>query len=218
MLFAAPTSCEICCIYAIVQESMATKTSKSAQVKKKRTSSSQKAKSSTSVRDIKPAKKDTPKRAFTIKQLDEDAPEIEPLMEDVDFLEHEITDMESETENLDVSYEPTRKPAMRVSSVTDLDDVDSMDDVPQTASLSNLEDIPPKDIIKVKFGTFVNLVANHDMEDVVSANADKDIIMDSNLLTELASSRDQREERKIPLVFLVGIAIGVVLTYIFFST
>jgi len=62
------------------------------------------------------------------------------------------------------------------------------------------------------------LIANHDMEDVVAANVNKEIIMDSNLLTELASSRDRREERKIPLVFLVGIAIGVVLTYIFFST
>jgi hypothetical protein len=52
---------------------------------------------------------------------------------------------------------------------------------------------------------------------VVNSHAQEEIIMSTDLLTELAGSHDRREERKIPLVFLVGIAIGVVLTYIFFS-
>lgn len=160
-----------------------------------------------------------PENTFTIKQLDYGAPQIEPLVDDISELEEEMEELErGGAENLDISYEPMRKPVMRVAEVSDLDEVDSMDDVPGNARVSNLEDIPPKDIIKVRFGTFVNLVSNHDMEEVVAENAEKEIIMEANLLTELAGSRDQREEKKIPLVFLVGIAIGVVLTYIFFST
>lgn len=164
-----------------------------------------------SVRDIKSPPKEDMESAFTIKQLD-DAPAIEPLVEDIEDIdengevEEEIIE---ESENLDISYEPSRKPVMKIDSIGA--------DVRGEMSAS-LETMVPKDIIRVKFGTFVGLVANHDMEEVVAANAEKDIIMDSNLLTELASSRDEREERKIPLVFLVGIAIGVVLTYIFFST
>jgi hypothetical protein len=83
---------------------------------------------------------------------------------------------------------------------------------------STHETVVPKDIIRVKFGSFVQLVANRDMEEMIELNGDQELIMSSNLLTELASVNDRREEKKIPIVFLVGIAIGVVLTYIFFST
>ena len=204
---------------------MATKKSSSSSAKKKTTSAKKKAKSTA---DIKAKKKSTskavPVNTFTIKQLD-GIPEIEPLRDDADILEQEIADMNDDlSENLDVSYEPTRKPAMSVSAVADFEDELS----PESGDLSEeslkgrlsakLEDIDPRDLIKVRFGTFVNLVANHDMDEVVAENAEKELIMEANLLTELASSRDQREERKVPLVFLVGIAIGVVLTYIFFST
>ena len=41
--------------------------------------------------------------------------------------------------------------------------------------------------------------------------------MSSNLLTELAGSVDQKGERKTPVIFLVGLAIGVVITYILIS-
>lgn len=83
--------------------------------------------------------------------------------------------------------------------------------------LTPLEDLIPREAIKVKFSKFVNLVANHDFSDVVNTHADEEIIMSSNLLTELAGTHDKGEEKKIPIVFIVGIAIGVVLTYIFFS-
>lgn len=201
---------------------MPPKKSSSKSAKKKTTSVKKKAKSTT---DIKPKKKSTskavPTNTFTIKQLD-GVPEVEPLVDDVDVLEQEIQDMEDVmTENLDISYEPVRKPAMNVSAVADVDD-DQDEPVSERSMKENLaaklEDIAPRDLIKVRFGTFVNLVANHDMDEVVAENAEKELIMEANLLTELASSRDQREERKVPLVFLVGIAIGVVLTYIFFST
>lgn len=228
---------------------MATKKSSSKTAKKKKTSASKKVKRTTdiAVKKVKSSKpstkkkknssskidavpvtagttqsKSSPASTFTIRQLDDHVPDIEPLMDEVESLEDEIETMhDSDSEKLDISYQPLRKPAMRVSSlddVDDLNDVDSSSDFDGVSSVSDIENIPPKDIIKVRFGTFVNLVNNHDMEEVLMDNADKEIIMEANLLTELATSEDQREERRVPLVFLVGIALGVVLTYIFFST
>lgn len=105
----------------------------------------------------------------------------------------------------DIDFDAVRMPKMKVTSI-------EQDEEEQ--SVAN----EPKDIIKVKFGTFVQLVASRDVMEVIEAHKDQEIIMSSNLLTELASTSDSREEKKIPIVFLVGIAIGVVLTYIFFST
>lgn len=76
------------------------------------------------------------------------------------------------------------------------------------------EETAPRDLVKVKFAKFVQLVTSRDCADVIDANLDEDVVMSSNLLTELAGAHDEREEKKIPLVFLVGLAIGVVLTYI----
>jgi len=77
-----------------------------------------------------------------------------------------------------------------------------------------ISDVTPRDVVKVKFVKFVQLVSSRDCSDVVDANLDEDVVISSNLLTELAGAHDEREEKKIPLVFLVGLAIGVVLTYI----
>ena len=75
-------------------------------------------------------------------------------------------------------------------------------------------DVEPKDFVRVKFARFVQLVTSRDCADVVNDNPEEDVVMSSNLLTDLAGAHDEREEKKIPLVFLVGLAIGVVLTYI----
>lgn len=75
----------------------------------------------------------------------------------------------------------------------------------------------PKDYVKVSFGKFVQLVANHDFDKVIKNNENEEVILSSNLLADLASAHDQEEGKKIPLVFIIGLAIGVVLTYILLS-
>ena len=163
-----------------------------------------KSKGAAAVRDIK--KKDN-KDTFMIHQIkDDDIPTVEPLVDDENYVEDK--DLGMDDVDVDIDYEPVRPPTMKVSEVSE--DLGS--------AIPTVDETLAKDCIKVKFGSFVQLVANRDMEEAVAANYDQDIILSSNLLTELASARDQREEKKIPLVFLVGIAIGVVLTYIFFST
>jgi hypothetical protein len=160
------------------------------------------------VRDIKP--KTVPRDVFTIHQLKSArGVEVEPLIED-DFYEEEgETAVEIKRIEDEIDYQPIRPPRMNVTSLEKEED--------EIVKIPSIEASEPKDTIKVKFGKFVQLVANHDFAEVIDAHLDDEIIMSSNLLTELAGASDKKEERKIPLVFLIGIAIGVVLTYIFFS-
>ncbi len=72
----------------------------------------------------------------------------------------------------------------------------------------------PKELIKVKFEKFVQLVATKDFFSVLERNKNEDIVMSSNLLTELASAVEEKGEKKSPVIFLVGLAIGVIVTYL----
>jgi hypothetical protein len=149
------------------------------------------------VRDLK--SKTVPRDVFTIQHLkaEQEGLEVEPLIEDDEL-----------TIEQDFDYQPVRPLRMNVTPLQQEEEVIKM---PLTSPPE------PKDTIKVKFGKFVQLVANHDFAEVIDAHTDDEIIMSSNLLTELAGASDKKEERKIPFVFLIGIAIGVVLTFIFFS-
>ncbi|PJC37106.1 hypothetical protein CO046_02320 [Candidatus Peregrinibacteria bacterium CG_4_9_14_0_2_um_filter_53_11] len=74
----------------------------------------------------------------------------------------------------------------------------------------------PDDKVKVKFQKFVQLVATHDFADVMSRYADEDIVLSTNLLTDLANAHEEVElhGNKIPLWIVIGVLIGVVLTYL----
>ncbi len=72
----------------------------------------------------------------------------------------------------------------------------------------------PKDLIKVKFEKFVQLVATRDFFPVLEKNRNEDVILSSNLLTELAGSVEEKGEKKSPVIFLVGLALGVIITYL----
>ncbi len=68
--------------------------------------------------------------------------------------------------------------------------------------------------VKVSFDNFVKLVANHNYEDVIDKNKDEHVIVSSNLLADLANAHEQEEERRIPAIFIIGVLIGIVITYI----
>lgn len=167
------------------------------------------------------------KASFKVKSIDsDDVPMIEPLDDrevEVETLnlrrvgkdyEEEEEELEELGEGVYESDPLERKgldreipPKMHIHSVTDFNE-----------AKPDLKSAEPVDVIKVKFSTFVQLLTNRDLVEAIEANANEELIMKSNLLTELASADNKREERKVPLVFLIGIAIGVVLSYIFFST
>jgi len=68
--------------------------------------------------------------------------------------------------------------------------------------------------VKVSFDNFVKLVANHNYEDVIDKNKDEPVIVSSNLLADLANAHEQEEERRIPAIFIIGVLVGIVITYI----
>ncbi len=74
----------------------------------------------------------------------------------------------------------------------------------------------PSDKIKVKFEKFVQLVATHDFEGVLKKYADDDIILSSNLLTDLASAHEEVEApvNRMPIWVVSGIIIGIIVTYL----
>lgn len=75
----------------------------------------------------------------------------------------------------------------------------------------------PSEKVKVKFTKFVQLVATHDFEEVMQKHGEDDIILNSNLLTDLASAHQEEEQKrdpKLPIFLVVGVIIGVVITYL----
>ncbi|MFA6435690.1 MAG: hypothetical protein WCW30_00935, partial [Candidatus Gracilibacteria bacterium] len=68
--------------------------------------------------------------------------------------------------------------------------------------------------VSIQFSKFVQLVANHGYWDVVEKNADEKVILSGDLLTDLANAEDRSKEKRLPLIFMAGLLIGIVLTYI----
>lgn len=76
-----------------------------------------------------------------------------------------------------------------------------------------------KDLVKVKFGNFVQLIANHDFKIVIERHIQDDIIMKTDLLTDLANAHSEEEKKgsSWPIVFAVGIVLGIIAAYILFK-
>lgn len=79
-----------------------------------------------------------------------------------------------------------------------------------------VEDREPGEQVRVKFDKFVQLVATHNFEEVLKSHADEDIIMNSNLLMDLASAHEDQVEdpKRQPMLIGIGVIIGVVGAYI----
>lgn len=71
-----------------------------------------------------------------------------------------------------------------------------------------------QNFVTISFAKFVQLVANHSYVDVVDRNADELVVLSGNLLTDLANAHDRTRERRMPLMFVGGLVLGVILTYI----
>lgn len=86
-------------------------------------------------------------------------------------------------------------------------------DIPVPEGIPVDEKVEPAGKVKLTFGRFVKLVANHSFLDVVERNSEEEVIISTNLLSDLANAHDGQSERKLPIVFILGIAIGVAITY-----
>ncbi|MBT4385012.1 hypothetical protein HOD30_04675 [Candidatus Peregrinibacteria bacterium] len=70
--------------------------------------------------------------------------------------------------------------------------------------------------VKVTFGRFVALVANHSFVEVVERNEDEEVILSTNLLTDLANARRFSPNTKGPVMIVGGIVFGILLGYFLF--
>ena len=90
----------------------------------------------------------------------------------------------------------------------------------EAAAVTELEEtaLNPHSKVKVKFDKFVNLIATHAYEDIFDKHIDEDIIISTDLLTDIANAHEEKQDRKMPVIFLVGILLGVILTWILLRT
>ncbi len=87
-------------------------------------------------------------------------------------------------------------------------------------SVAEESSLRPNDKVKIKFDKFVNLIASHAYEDIVAKHSDDDVIISTDLLADIANAHDEEETdsgHKVPLIFVIGIALGIALTYILFK-
>ncbi|MBT3705091.1 hypothetical protein HOG17_04925 [Candidatus Peregrinibacteria bacterium] len=74
----------------------------------------------------------------------------------------------------------------------------------------------PASKVKVKFDKFITLVATHTYEDILKKNADEDVIISTNLLTDLANAHEDGEasSKKLPMLFAGGFVVGILITWL----
>lgn len=71
----------------------------------------------------------------------------------------------------------------------------------------------PDNKVKVKFEKFVNLIANHAFEDVIDKHAHQEIIISTDLLTDLANVSEDKPGSKWFLILVLGVVIGGAVVY-----
>lgn len=100
------------------------------------------------------------------------------------------------------------------------EETDRMIEGVATTPLSNKEQLQVNapDKVKVKFDKFATLVATHTYQDIFEKHMDQDVIISTDLLTDLANAHEEKSDKRIPLMFLFGALIGVAIAWILFKT
>ncbi len=90
-------------------------------------------------------------------------------------------------------------------------------DAPKTDIGDELSGVKASNFVKISFGRFVTLVANHSFSEVVDENKDEEIIISTNLLMDLANARRFIPAARVPLMIVSGILIGILFGYFIFN-
>lgn len=76
--------------------------------------------------------------------------------------------------------------------------------------------VDASDYVKITFDRFVSLVANRSFMDVVERNKNEDVILSTNLLTDLANAKSFFPKSRGPLMLLGGVILGIIIAYFLF--
>jgi len=112
------------------------------------------------------------------------------------------------------------EPEFRINSVEPEEVAESILGKIEAAPVNEFGELAERssDKVKVKFDKFVNLIATHAYEDVLERHVDDDVIISTDLLTDLANAHEEKQDRKMPMIFLVGIVLGIILTWVLLKT
>lgn len=112
--------------------------------------------------------------------------------------------------------EKDEDPEKEVCSVEENFDDGTLGGGISTVPLDELENaaLKPHDKVKIKFDKFVELVETHDCEEVFENHMDEDIIISTDLLADLANAHEEKPDRKVPFIFVIGILLGIGLAWI----
>ncbi len=94
-----------------------------------------------------------------------------------------------------------------------IEEEEDLDEQQQQVILSGV-DINPHSKVKVKFDKFVNLIANHAYEEIFERHREDDIIIETDLLTDLANAHEEKSDKKVPFLFIGGILLGAILMWV----
>jgi len=120
---------------------------------------------------------------------------------------------EPKKEDVILEDEADDKPEFKISHVEDEQEENREYVSPVTEE--EISSLKASENVKVKFDKFVNLVASKVNPEMLEKYMDEDVIVGTNLLTELASAeKEDKENKKVPLMFVLGILIGVGIAYI----
>lgn len=88
---------------------------------------------------------------------------------------------------------------------------------PSEQGVESMQQAEESDYVHVKFQKFVQLVASHNFEEVMKEHGSDDILVSPDLITDLANAHEESEMgegRKLPVMLLVGIILGIIVTYL----
>lgn len=94
------------------------------------------------------------------------------------------------------------------------------DDKEQEESDSEMYSVNQKGKISITFGKFIRLLTSHNFEEIMGGHEKKEVIIDVDLLADLANSHNEEPDKRVPVFFILGLFIGAIVVFVlvkFFS-
>lgn len=107
------------------------------------------------------------------------------------------------------------EPEFKIHRVPEEKHAAQVHQIPATPLSADENAMHASEKVKVKFDKFVNLIATHAYQEIFDKHVDEDVIISTDLLADLANAHEEKDDgKKIPAFFLIGIILGVIVTWI----